>query len=238
MKNKKIIGILGGMGPEASVYLYNTLINLSVKYFGAKNNDDFPEIVLHSIPVPDFISNDKSRLRALKMLKARVLGLNQLNVSFLAIACNTAHILLNKLQKLSNVPFVSMIDEAVRQIKANNHKKVGLLSTPSTMRYGLYQAPLLSLGIKTIIPTTRQQKSLEMIIRKVLENNAKEKHRFALIKIADSLKKRGAEGVILGCTELPLVFPKKYSLPLYNSVEILALALLRNYYGRDTIKKI
>ena len=60
MNKNKALFIIGGMGPEASGYLYNTLINLAIKKFGARNNDDFPEIILHSIPVPDFISKNKS----------------------------------------------------------------------------------------------------------------------------------------------------------------------------------
>src|SRR5436853_459051 len=101
MKNKSSIGILGGMGPEASVYMYKTLIELSVKHFGAKNNDDFPEIILHSIPVPDFISNTRSKNTALKMLMDSVMDFNKLNISCLSIACNTAHLLLSDLQKVS-----------------------------------------------------------------------------------------------------------------------------------------
>ena len=78
MKYRKTLGILGGMGPEASEYLYRTLIALSIKHFGAKNNDDFPEIVLQSVPVPDFISNEKAKEKALNMLLERTKALNNL----------------------------------------------------------------------------------------------------------------------------------------------------------------
>lgn len=234
MIRKGAIGILGGMGPKASSYLYETLIDLSVKYFGAKNNDDFPEIILYSIPVPDFISSSEKKEKALKMLVARVKSLNKLNLLCLSIACNTAHVLLDKLQDNSKAPFVSMIDEVVKTL-GNTYKTVGLLGTPSTIEYNLYQNALKKVKILTITPNTQQIKTLEQIIRNVLAGKLVKQDTQKLIKIADSLKKRGAKGIILGCTELPLVFPKKYDLPIYNSVKILAMALLQKYYKQNTI---
>jgi len=228
--SRKIIGILGGMGPEASRYLYKLLIDLSIKHFNAKNNDDFPEVIIHSIPVPDFISSDRKRGEALQMLSERVQQLNKLDISCLSIACNTAHVLLNDLQKNSDVPFVSMIDEVAQIVNDSNHKTVGLLGTPSTIRYQLYQKALEADGILTIIPNTKQIKTLEQIIRNILAGELLIQDTKKLTKIADSLKNKGVEGIILGCTELPLVFPSNYPLPVYNSVEILALALLRRYY--------
>lgn len=227
--NRRAIGILGGMGPEASNYLYKTLIDLSIKYFGAKNNDDFPEIILHSIPVPDFISSSGKKEKALKMLLVRAKALNKLNLSCLSIACNTAHVLLRKLQSNSKIPFVSMIDEVARKL-GRAHKTVGLLGTPSIIKYKLYQNALKKAKISTVIPNARQIRILEQIIRNVLAGKLLKQDTEKLIKIANYLKKIGAEGVILGCTELPLVFPRKYALPVYDSIEILAMALLRKYY--------
>ena len=228
--SRKAIGILGGMGPEASGYLYKLLIDLSIKHFNAKQNDDFPEVLIHSIPVPDFISSDRKRGEALQMLLERVKELNKLDVSCLSLACNTAHVLLNDLQKNSEVPFVSMIDEVVQAVIVKNCKVVGLLGSPSTIRYELYQKALATNEISTIIPNAKQIKILERVIRNVLAGKMLKHDSKRLTEIADSLKKRGAKGIILGCTELPLAFPSRYSLPVYNSVEILALALLRRYY--------
>ncbi len=229
-KNKALL-VIGGMGPEASGYLYKLLIDLAIKEFGAKNNDDFPEIILHSVPVPDFISDDKSRDEALKMLEKRVEEVNKLNISCISIACNTAHVLLPQLQAVSKAKFISMIDETVKQVHKDNRKKVGLIGTPSTIKYGLYQSALKKYGISLVIPSKAQIIILDRIIRNVLQGKILAKDINNLEKIADDLRMKGAEAIILGCTELPLVFPKKYSLPVYNSVEILAYALLHKYYG-------
>jgi aspartate racemase len=231
MKQKrKTIGILGGMGPEASAYMYKLLIGFSIKYFAAQNNDDFPEIVLYSIPVPDFISNKKNEKIALEMLKDGVRKLNHIDVSFLAIACNTVHILLPDLEKISKKSFISMIDEVVKKVKQSKIKKVGILGTPSTINSKLYQKALFKYKIESIVPNNRQQILLDKIIRNVLAGKIREKDKKQLINIADSLKLRGAKGIVLGCTELPLIFPPDYLALVYNSVAVLSMALLRKYY--------
>lgn len=156
---------------------------------------------------------------------------NKSNAGCVAIVCNTAHVLLPDLQKVSKVPFISMIEEVVKQVNKDGMKKIGLLGTPSTIKYGLYQDALKKYGISTEIPSQKQIIMLERAIRNVLSGKILEVDAKQLEKIANNLKLKGAEAVILGCTELPLVFPKRYPLPVYNSVKILAMALLRKYYA-------
>ncbi len=230
MRNNKSICILGGMGPEASGYLYKLLINSAIKDYSAKNNDEFPEIHLYSIPVPDFISDNRACKKAFEMLKERVKLISKSSVAYLSIACNTAHVLLPELQKVSQIPFISMIEETSGKVSKDGVSKVGLLGTPSTIRYGLYQTALIKHGINVVLPNCIQIKATENIIRNVLKGKILDTDNKKLELIADSLKKNGAQGIILGCTELPLVFPRKYSLPVYNCLEILAMALLKKYY--------
>lgn len=227
---KKAIAVLGGMGPEASVYMYKLFIEKSISEFGARHNDEFPEIILHSIPVPDFISSNDKRDEALLMLKERVRALNKLNISCIGIACNTAHVLLEELQSVSRVPFVSMLDEVAKAVKKDNIKRVGILGTPSTLREQLYEGVLEKYEIKPIAATKNSYPQLERAIRNVIAGKDSKQDAVGLVRLADSLQEEGAGGIILGCTELPLVFPVAYKLPVYNSVAILATALLRRYY--------
>ena len=130
-----------------------------------------------------------------------------------------------------------MIDEVTRKLSLSGIKKVGILGTPSTLNSKLYQKALSKRRIESIIPNNKQQKILDKIIRNVLAGETKKKDIKRLINIADSLRFQGAEGILLGCTELPLIFPSEYSSPVYNSVEILSMVLLRKYYESNTIKK-
>ena len=235
MKLNKKFGILGGMSPQASNYMYDRLIQLSIQNFGAKNNDDFPEIILHSIPVPDFISNDNEKVIALEMLIARVKDINKLNISCISIACNTAHLLLKDLQKVSDAPIVSMIEEVLASVNRDGVKTVGILGSPTTINSKLYQNKLEQFNIEVINPTSTQMREMENIIRNIIKAEFRSEDKIILSKIADDLIARGAEGIILGCTEIPLIFLKKNEFPVYNSVEILVLALLRRYYQYNTI---
>ncbi len=232
---KKAIGILGGMGPEASGYLYKLLIELAIRDFGAKHNDDFPEIILQSIPVPDFISSEDAKEKALTMLITRVKQLQHLELDCLSIACNTAHILLPELQRCSVVSFVSMITEVVKIVTNDSIKKVGILGTPSTLRSKIYHTELINKGIEVISVGDEEFSTIESVIRSVIAGKTSPSQKKLLVRLADILVEKGAQGIILGCTELPLIFPTKYKVPVYNSLEILAQSLLRRYYKNTTI---
>lgn len=130
-----------------------------------------------------------------------------------------------------------MIDEVVKKVRGDKIQKIGILGTPSTIKSKLYQSALEKQGIKVFLPSPPQIDTLEEIIRNIIKGDSEKSDAQKLKNIADSLMKRGATAVILGCTELPLVFPKKYSLPIYNSVEILSKALLRKYFQGNTIEQ-
>lgn len=227
----RAIGIIGGMGPEASVYMYNLLIEQSIKFYRAKNNEDFPEVILYSIPVPDFISSEKNKKKALRILLNSVNKMNKLDLGSLSIACNTAHLLLPELQRFSKTSFTSMIEEVVKNVIKDKIKKVGLLSSPITIKSELYQVALQKENINIILPSDSEIKLLNKIIRNIIAGKTEEYDSRQLVNIANKLIRRGAQGIILGCTELPLVFPKEFNKTVFNSVKILSLALLQKYYN-------
>lgn len=233
MKNNNLnqsIGIIGGMGPQASAKLLEVLINMCTKNFGAENDSDFPEIILNSVSVPNFISNKESVDEVLKILKQSVKNLEKFNPVCLAICCNTAHLLLKDLQSNTNVPFVSIIDEVTKKVAESGIEKVGLLGTPVTIDSGLYQVALEKQKIKIIIPSKKDRKLVETVIFNVLAGKAVIKDAVRLTTVAETLKGKGAEGIILGCTELPLIFPKDFPSLIFDSIEILAEALLNKTY--------
>lgn len=228
MQNKGAIAILGGMGPEASAKMLEVMISMAAEKFKAKNGDDFPEIIVDSIPIPDFISNKKNLIIAKRMLKQRIKSLGTLNVSNFAIACNTAHLLLADLELSSPAPFVSIIDAVVAETERRGFKIVSLLASPSTIKTNLYTNNFAKAGISVHLPSRKQTQKIEKIIRRIIARKNTEKDAKALKEIATSL---GAEAVVLGCTELPLIFPKDFSLPVLDSIKILSAKLLENFYN-------
>lgn len=227
----KTIGIIGGMGPQASVYMYKMLIDLSVEHYNAQDSIDFPDIILHSVPNMDFISNTDNMPITLEILKESVRNFNRCSVSYLSMACNTGHLLLDELQKVSQAPFVSMINEVALAVKKDRLHTVGILATPVTLQTKLYQNALQKLHIDSVVPDASEYPGVNRVIRHVIEGTQSRADSDFLARVSDDLVKKGARGIILGCTELPLAFPSSYPLSVYNSVEILCLALLERYYG-------
>ena len=234
IERKPVIGILGGMGPQASARLLRILVDKAANDFHVKEDSDFPEIILDSVPVPNFISNTKNAEKALKILRARVKAIDAFDASCFAVACNTAHIFLEKLQSSTKTPFISMVQSVIDEVRENRIKRVGLLATPVTIRSRFFQKLLEKAGIETVIPSKTQLRKLEKIIRKVIADKTSLFDTDSLLKIANSLKIRGAQGIILGCTELPLIFPKNFPLPTFDSLEILAQALLTKSFNKET----
>jgi aspartate racemase len=235
-KNKPII-ILGGMGPEASARMLQLMVDMAAEKFSAGRTNQFPEIIVDSIPVPDFISDFKNVPVAKKMLRSRISLLNFHNPASFALACNTAHLLLGELQKASKAPFVSMIDAAVEEIAACKLEKVGILATPVTLKTRLFQDALLKKGISCITPGAKNRKLLQKVIRKVIAGKCTSRDTQVVSQIAALMVKNGARGILLGCTELPLIFPKNFPVKVFDSLEILSEALLKDYFNNKTIAR-
>lgn len=225
VKQKQVICILGGMGPQASARLLTVLVDRCAN-LGAKNDSDFPEIIVDSIPVPDFIADTKNVPKVKKELIKRVKLLDKFNPLCFAIACNTVHILLSELQQVTNTPFVSIVDEITREIRVRGFNKVGLMASPTTIATDLFGDSLSQSGIETFVPTDGDIEKIEGVIRRVLGSKSSIRDGELLAAVANSLISKGAEGVILGCTELPLIFPRNFKKPIFDSLEILADALL------------
>ncbi len=232
--NHQPIAILGGMGPDASCRLYQLMIELARSEFGVRENHEYPEIVIDSVPVPEFFSNTQKAEEAAFMLKDRVRKLNYLQPSCFGLACNTAHTILVDLEQETTVPFVSIPNETAKEVKKRGYAKVGLLAAPTTIFAGVYQTEFLDKNIEVVLPDNGYIEELGEIIGQIIAGDFKQTKE-KLLKIADSLKKKKIEALILGCTELPLVFPKNYSLPVLNTLEILGRSLLNRYYRKAEI---
>ena len=233
-QNDRIIGLIGGMGPHASAYFYDMLLKKSNALYGAKNNDDYPEILIDSVPVPDFISDTSKMEYARKMLISRIQRLNNYGCSVVAMVCNTGHILYPELSKHSKVEFISLINLVAKAAKDRKLKRVGILATQTTIKTGLYSKALSTLGIKPFHPTLDMQEYHEKVIRDVISGSNTGAHKIKLYEMTNRfIKNNNLDGIILGCTELPLVFPKDQFNNVVDCLEVLSNELLGRYYQKD-----
>lgn len=235
MKNKNIIGVIGGMGPYASAEFYRMLIEGARSRYGAKNNDEYPEIIIDSVPVPDFLGNTDNMEEAALMLEDRTQRLADFGATVITMACNTACILRNRLKKATHRSFIFIVDEVADQV-AVGRKNVLILASPSTLRFGLYQDVFIKRGIDYVVPKATDYREIEKIIRSVIANEDRTLMTRNLVRlVANYRKNNDVGGIVLGCTELPLVFPTNYDLPVYNSLSILANSILKQYYKKEEL---
>lgn len=227
------------MGPFASARLLELILNIAKKRFGAEAGDEFPEIVLLSLPVKEFFGDKKEADAALRFLRSRVKTLENHDAIAFGIACNTAHIFTDRIREATKIELVSIIESTANKVKEKGFKRVGLLASPVTLSSKLYEAKLQEAGIRVLLPNKGQVRELGNIISELVSNKNAAENRLILGKMAESFEKRGAEAIILGCTELPLAFPKRFNLPVFNTLEILANALLeRCYLEEKHLKKM
>jgi aspartate racemase len=234
MKGKSIIGVIGGMGPQASCELYRLMIAEARHRYGARGNDEYPEIVIDSVPVPDFLADTKKMEEVASILEDRVKRLTAYGVSTMTLACNTACILSERLQKKTDKRLLSVVDEVAGAVLGKS-TKVLILASPTSIRLGLYQLSLSRYGISFVIPRRKDFGELEYIIRGVLGDEQRDGLTKKLVRLTERYLDHAIDGIVLGCTELPLVFPNPYRIPVYSSLSILAGVLVKRYYTKEVI---
>lgn len=228
MKKYRTIGIIGGMGPAATADLYNRIISIFQKRFGAKYDSDFPEIIIISLPIPDVVERMENEKLAVEMLVGAARRLEAIGCELIAIPCNSAHAYLPQLREAVKVNVVSIIDEAASSCRQQNSSRVGILATRLTLNKELYDAPLSGLGIGLVKPGKKEQELLTKLIMRVLEGKVTKSGADCLGMLINGLKRMGADTVVLGCTELGLLMDGRiYGVKLIDSTQVLAEACVR-----------
>lgn len=219
------------MGPFAGARFCTLLLEKSASNFGAKNGDEFPEIVLDSVPVPDFISNTKRLSEAETMLVSRIKKLNKFGCTTIAMVCNTGHILFPELSRVSKAKMISLINTVRDRVVTKKFKRVGLLATKTTLKSGLFQNAFIETGINIVNPSNEVVDICEKVIKGVIANTNSKKLINELTTRTDQfIKKQKLDGVILGCTELPLAFSNNKQDNIIDCLDVLSDTLLENFY--------
>lgn len=224
------IGIFGGIGPQASNKLYELIINMTANYTEAALDEDYPDIVLLNIPVPNFISDKNNIPKAKQMLLEKTQLLEQAGCKINGIACNTVHLLLPELQKRTNVPFLSLPRLAAEEIEERGYKRVGLLATPTTLDSSLYDDEIKTAQI--VRPPIELRKLVEECIYAELSGQLTVQQQNELKAQVEQFRQdEKLDAVILGCTELPLVYGDDADQAVINTLELLADGLLERYFA-------
>lgn len=221
--NQHIV-IIGGMGPQASIYLHQLIIERAAT-LGAKDGKDYPAITHLSVPVDDFISHPSAQNGAYDMIAARLRSIPNLAESNVVIACNTAHLLLPQLRHEFGNIFVSLIDVTTQELLRRDITQCGIMATPTTIQTRLYADALAGVGITAVVPPVSEQVQLEVAIRAVIATDPQASN--TVIAIRDKLYQRGAEVVLLGCTELSVLLAGDSCSTVIDPLQVLVRTLLK-----------
>jgi len=205
----KKIGILGGLSPESTATYYEYITREYTKRYG---DYGYPEIIMYSVNFQEFVdwqNQDQWDLAADKMIEV-FRALEKAGADFGLIASNTMHVVFDKVQREISIPLINIIEVTAEAIKKEGIKTVGLLGTIFTMSKHFYKACLETRGIITLVPDREDQKFVNSVIYEELTRGLiklKSKERY--VKIVKKIKEKGAEGIVLGCTEIPLLIKEK-----------------------------
>jgi len=221
--DRKKIGIIGGMGPEALSDMYLAICKYYQVNFGAKYDKDFPPMIMYSVPVPDLVEKVENEQETLKILVEAAKTLQDDGCDFIVIACNSVQFLLEGIKEQVTIPVIGIAETVAKDLTGKGYKKVGILATETTIEKKVYDDKLKEIGIEIVSPDAENQNAITQVIMTQLSGKASAAESEKLERVIDSLVKRGAETILIACTDLPMVINKeKTSAPFVNCTEVYA----------------
>ena len=223
----KTLGIIGGLGPEATIEYYRTIIAV---YRERKPDDSYPQFLINSVDLSKGValisSNDRAGL--IKYLLEEIQKLAKAGADFGLIAANTPHIVFDDVEKQSLIPLLSIIRAAGAAAKERGLRKLGLFGTRYTMQGDFYPKVFSQEGIELVAPEPVDQVYIDdKYFNELVPGIFLPETRLGLLAVVDRLKaKIDIDGVILAGTELPLILrePAHNGIPFLDTMKIHAEA--------------
>lgn len=224
MTNKrKVVGVLGGMGPDATVDFMAKVIALTQ---ADKDQDHLHMLIDHNPTVPNrqtfILGGDEDPGPAMAAMARR---LEAAGADFLVIPCNTAYAFQESILDVVSIPLISIIDETIDAVgeKVPEAKSVGLLATNGCLQAGVYQSAMSAKNLAAVLPEEDELEQLMILVNGIKAGNKGSDVSASMRKLAQALVDRGAAAIIAGCTEIPLVLDNSMlEVPLISSTDVLA----------------
>lgn len=222
----KTIGLVGGISWSSTVDYYRYLNEYSNEKMGGLH---FSKCIVYSLDFDDFrrVNAAHDWKAATALLSDAALSLRRAGAEVIMLGANTAHIVADKVQSLTGLPLIDIRDVIGAAIRRKHLTRVGLLGTVYTMELEFYREHLQKQGIDVIIPSEKTDRDyiedtlVHELGKGIIKNNTREKY----ITIANELINRGAQGIVLGCTEIPLLLQQNhFNVPVFNSTALHAEA--------------
>jgi aspartate racemase len=221
----KTIGLIGGMSWESSLEYYRLINEKVSKKLGGLHS---AKVIMHSVdfgPMAKLQEEEKWDDIGRQIIEIAK-EIEQAGADFIVICTNTTHCIADRVEEEINIPLLHIADATAAAIKSKGINRVGLLGTVYTSKYPFYREKLESSGISVILPDEESLVFINSVIyRELCLGNVNIKSKAEVLRIIGNLNKAGAQGIVLGCTELPLLItPEDTPLPLFNTLELHAEA--------------
>ena len=215
---EKTLGILGGVGPLATIYFEELVIQMTD---AESDQEHIPMLVYNQAQIPDrtaYILDDRQP-NPLPVMEADAKLLERCGCDYIVIPCNTAHYFYDDIQQCVNVPIINILEETVKYCKETipSLRSIGVLATEGTVRSRAYQNIIEAHGLECILPDEAEQAVLTDIIYGQVKAG-KPIDIYGLYRLIRSMKQRGADAVVLGCTELSII-KKDFNIDRYDVVD-------------------
>lgn len=224
----KTLGLIGGISWVSTADYYK-LINEGInKELGGIN---FAKCIIHSFNYADIVRNNNNNdwESTFIMLSEACENLQQSGAETILLCANTMHLLADRIEQKINIPVIHIATETAKEIKKHHLSKVGLLGTKFTMELTFFSSKLNDQNIEAIIPDAEDRDFIQDIIynelgKGIINPNSKKRY----IAIINKLIENGAEGIILGCTEIPLLIQQEdVTVPVFDTAIIHSAAAVK-----------
>lgn len=225
----KKVGLVGGIGPESTICYYHDIV------YGVQKEvrkDFFPDISIESIDLFSWVDLCEKQKYAelIDYTLKPVERLADSGADFAVLTANTAHLIFDEVKEKSPIPLISIVEATAEEAVKRNYSKVGLLGTGFTMKNDFFKKPFTQRGIEIVIPDEEDMQFIhdkiyaELVYEKVIPETQKK-----MFEIAQKMKKeKDIQAVILGCTELPMIFTENESpVDTLDTVKIHVAAIIK-----------
>ncbi len=217
------VGVIGGMGPDATVDFMARVLALTP---ASGDHDHIRMLVDQDPKIPNrqraILGSGESPGPRLAAIASR---LEACDCDFLVMPCNTAHLFLGHILEATRIPFLSIIDVTMARVREAGVERAGLLATAACLEAGIYQDAMQSAGVEPVVQLESELEELTLAVARIKTGDHGDEVRDKVRRLGAALVERGAETIILACTELPIVLDAgDVDVELISSNDLLAEA--------------
>lgn len=224
----KSVGVIGGLGPETTAEFYLEVIFKCQEL----NNQQRPSIFIASVPLPfkiesDLIATNTGKERYIPFLIEEAKRLEKSKADFLVMPCNSLHVFIDEIRSVVQIPVLSIVEETVTYLQANNFHRIGLISTSATVANNVYERQLQLSNINYVTPNNLQRAQMDKIIQRLIGGQHLNRDREEIIAVAHDLVSQNIDCIALACTDLQLLLPSSDKVIIFDTMKVLADTTVR-----------